>query len=148
MMPILRMPTPLRTYTHGLAEVTVIGGSVGEALQDLLKNYPTLQPQLYNGDGNLRPFVNLFIGENNVRDLNGMDTPLGESERVVLIPSIAGGLEQSALPALTRHEILRYSRHLLIPERGLAGPRNLKRPSALTIGTGGFLSPLALYLPA
>lgn len=90
-MPILKIPTPLRSYTDGLTEVTVSGRSVAEALGDLMKSYPTLQPQLYNGDGILRPFVNLYLGENNIRDLEGLDTKLNENDRLILIPSIAGG---------------------------------------------------------
>ncbi len=90
-MAILKIPTPLRSYTDGQAEVTVGGGNVAEAMGHLVEKYPTLQPHLYNGDGRLRPFVNLFVGENNVNDLQGMQTPLGEDTRVILIPSIAGG---------------------------------------------------------
>ena len=90
-MAILKIPTPLRSYTNGLAEVPVSGGNVGEAMNSLVEQYPTLKPHLFNGDGRLRPFVNLFLGENNVKDLQGLETPLEENSRVVLIPSIAGG---------------------------------------------------------
>jgi sulfur-carrier protein len=90
-MAILKIPTPLRSYTNGLTEVHVAGGNIAEAMQDLVKQYPTLKPHLYNGEGRLRPFVNLFLGENNVNDLQGLDTPLAEDARVLLIPSIAGG---------------------------------------------------------
>jgi len=90
-MPILKIPTPLRSYTGGLVEVKVKGQHVGEAMQDLVAKYPALKPHLYNGDGKLRPFVNLFVGENNVKDLNGLSTPVEEDTRVLLVPSIAGG---------------------------------------------------------
>ena len=90
-MAILKIPTPLRSYTDGQTEVTVVGGNVAEAMQHLVQKYPTLKPHLYNGDGRLRPFVNLFLGENNVNDLQGLETPLGENDRLILIPSIAGG---------------------------------------------------------
>jgi len=90
-MAILKIPTPLRTYTDGQIEVKVGGKNVAQAMDQLVSRYPTLRPHLYNGDGKLRPFVNLFVGENNVKDLQGLDTPLGEDERVLLIPSIAGG---------------------------------------------------------
>ena len=90
-MAILKIPTPLRSYTNGQAEVNVAGGNVAEAMQDLVKQYPTLKPHLFNGEGRLRPFVNLFLGENNVNDLQGLNTPLDEDARVLLIPSIAGG---------------------------------------------------------
>ena len=90
-MAILKIPTPLRSYTGGQVEVTVNGGTVGEAMGDLVRQFPSLRPHLYNGDGKLRPFVNLFVGENNVKDLQGMSTPLKDNERVLLVPSIAGG---------------------------------------------------------
>ncbi len=90
-MPILKIPTPLRSYTGGLVEVKVGGKNVGQAMEQLVEQYPVLRPHLYNGDGRLRPFVNLFVGENNVKDLQGLDTPLEDEARVLLIPSIAGG---------------------------------------------------------
>jgi molybdopterin converting factor small subunit len=90
-MATLKIPTPLRSYTNGQAEVSVSGGNVAEALDNLIGKFPALKPHLYNGDGNLRPFVNLFVGENNIHDLQGLDTPLDENARVILIPSIAGG---------------------------------------------------------
>ncbi len=90
-MAVLKIPTPLRSYTDGKAEINVRGSNVAEAMQSLVEQYPTLRPHLYNGDGRLRPFVNLFLGENNVNDLQGMDTPLDENARMLLIPSIAGG---------------------------------------------------------
>ena len=90
-MAILKIPTPLRSYTNGQTEVNVAGGNVAEAMQDLVQQYPTLKPHLFNGEGRLRPFVNLFLGENNINDLQGLETPLDEDARVLLIPSIAGG---------------------------------------------------------
>lgn len=90
-MPVLKIPTPLRSYTNGQVEVTVSGGNVSEVMHQLVEKYPTLKPHLYNGDGQLRPFVNLFVGENNINDLQGLDTPLENNTRVILIPSIAGG---------------------------------------------------------
>jgi sulfur-carrier protein len=90
-MAILKIPTPLRSYTNGQAEINVAGGNVAEAMQDLVQQYPTLKPHLFNSEGRLRPFVNLFLGENNVNDLQGLETPLDQDTRVLLIPSIAGG---------------------------------------------------------
>ncbi len=90
-MAILKIPTPLRTYTDGQVEVKVGGKNVAQAMDQLVDRYPALKPHLYNGDGKLRPFVNLFVGENNVKDLQGLDTPLADDARVLLIPSIAGG---------------------------------------------------------
>ena len=90
-MPILRIPAPLRSYTSGLSEVIVQGCTVAEAMEDLVRQYPSLKPHLYNSQGSLRHFVNLFVGEENIKDLQGLDTPLEENDRLLLIPSIAGG---------------------------------------------------------
>ncbi len=90
-MPTVRIPTPLRSYTSGQAEIPVQGQTVAEVMGDLLKAYPSLRPHLYNNSGELRPFVNLFVGEENITDLKGLETPLKEADRLMLIPSIAGG---------------------------------------------------------
>jgi molybdopterin converting factor small subunit len=90
-MPILRIPAPIRSYTGGLNEVVVQGNTVAEAMQDLISQYPSLKPHLYNQQGTLRHFVNLFLGEKNIKDLQGLDTPLKETDRLLLVPSIAGG---------------------------------------------------------
>ena len=90
-MPILRIPTPLRTYTNGLSEVSVQGTTVESAMHSLIEQFPSMQPHLYNGQGELRPFVNLFLGEDNIKDLQGLYTLLQDGDRILLIPSIAGG---------------------------------------------------------
>ena len=90
-MAILKIPTPLRSYTDGKVEVTVQGRDVRQAMTSLVEQYPALKVHLYNGDENLRPFVNLFLGQDNIKDLQGLDTALDENARLVLIPSIAGG---------------------------------------------------------
>ena len=90
-MPVLRIPTPLRSYTDSQAEVSVQGSTVAEAMDDLITQFPAMQPHLYSSQGSLRPFVNLFLGENNIKDLQGMQTPLQETDRIMLVPSVAGG---------------------------------------------------------
>ncbi|MBN1453866.1 MAG: MoaD/ThiS family protein [Anaerolineales bacterium] len=90
-MTTLKIPTPLRYYTAGQAEVAVSGSTVAAAMRDLVEQYPTLEQHLYNGKGEMRAFVNLFLGENNVKDLQGLETPLSEGDTLRLIPSIAGG---------------------------------------------------------
>ena len=90
-MPTLRIPTPLRSYTSGQSEVDLSGNTVGEIMNDLVTQYPALRPHLFNGQNQLRPFVNLFVNEENIREIDGLATPLLEGDRVMLIPSIAGG---------------------------------------------------------
>ena len=90
-MTTLRIPTPLRSYTNGKSEVNVSGANISEALNDLASQFPNIKPHLFNEVGDLRPFVNIFIGENNIKDLQGVDTPIKDGEKLMLIPSIAGG---------------------------------------------------------
>jgi len=90
-MPVLRIPTPLRAYTSGQSDVNVKGANISEVLTDLTSQYPTIKPHLFNDSGDLRPFVNLFIGEHNIKDLQGVDTAVKDGDKILLIPSIAGG---------------------------------------------------------
>ena len=91
MANMIRIPTPLRPYTDGQSEIPVEGITVGDALKHLISTYPSLQPHLFGGDGQLRAFVNLFLNEDNIKDLQGVNTPLKADDRLMLIPSIAGG---------------------------------------------------------
>lgn len=90
-MPTIRIPSPLRSYTNGQSEVSVDGKIVSEAIEDLVIQFPSLQPHLFNPQGELRPFVNLFLDQENIKDLQNLETPLGKDDRLLLIPSIAGG---------------------------------------------------------
>jgi len=90
-MTTLRIPTPLRPYAAGQTEVIVQGENVGEALKDLVSQYPTLKTHLFNDADELRPFVNLFLGDEDVRHLQGVNTPLKEGDKLMILPSIAGG---------------------------------------------------------
>jgi molybdopterin converting factor small subunit len=90
-MPVLRIPTPLRAYTNGQSDVQVSGENISEILSDLTKQYPTIKPHLFNDSGDLRPFVNLFVGEHNIKDLQGVKTAVKAGDKIMLIPSIAGG---------------------------------------------------------
>ena len=149
-MPQIRIPSPLRAFTDEQSQVPVAASTVGNALLELTQRYPQLREHLFQGK-DLRNFVNLFIGEEDVNFLQGLETPLGEGDELRILPSIAGGLEALAPDGgerLTREEIARYSRHLTLPEVGLDGQQRLKNSSVLLVGAGGLGSPLALYLAA
>ncbi len=150
-MPTIKIPTPLRAYTGGNAEISVSGETVGAVLADLLEQHPDLRQHLYNGES-LRNFVNIFIGEEDIRYRDGLDTPVEATDSLRIIPSIAGGSALTLIAPdtveLSHDEVRRYSRHLIMPEVGIQGQRRLKQASVLLIGTGGLGSPLALYLTA
>lgn len=94
-MANIRIPTPLRPYTGGSELVSVSGATVGEALSDLVTQYPELKPHLFN-DGRLRSFVNVFLGEEDTRFLQGDATPVLPDSKLLIIPSIAGGAQSAA----------------------------------------------------
>lgn len=92
-MTAVRVPTPLRPYTEGQKEIQVEAETVGAALNDLARSYPGLKKHLFDDDGKLRSYVNVFVNEDDVRALQGEDTRLDPDDQVTIVPSIAGGSE-------------------------------------------------------
>jgi molybdopterin converting factor small subunit len=90
-MTTIRIPTPLRAYTGGLKEVEVEGDTVGSVLEALAYLHPSVKPHLFDDLGTLRSYVNLFVNDEDIRNLQGHETPITESDRLMIIPSIAGG---------------------------------------------------------
>lgn len=144
-MTTIHIPSPLRPYVADQASVTVEAGTVGQALAALTTSWPDLAKHIRDNQGKLRSFVNVYLGDEDIRHLGGEDTPV-DGQAITIVPSIAGG--QDTLPELTNEEIGRYSRHLILPEVGMDGQRRLKAGSVLCVGTGGLGSPLLLYLAA
>jgi adenylyltransferase/sulfurtransferase len=144
------IPTPLRQYTGKQDRVEAAGNTVGEVLSTLTTQYPDLRKQIFNGEGKLRSFVNVYLNDEDIRYLNRTDTPAKEGDMLSLVPSIAGGatLAPAGEAALTQDEILRYSRHLILPEVGMEGQKKLKAAKVLLVGAGGLGAPLGLYLTA
>jgi adenylyltransferase/sulfurtransferase len=140
------VPTALRPYTGNQARVQVVADTVGGAIDALLAAHSGLARHLRDDAGRLRSFVNVYLGEHDIRDLQREATPLSPGAEITIVPSIAGG--EDDLPALSREEVERYSRHLILDEVGLEGQRRLKASSVLCVGTGGLGSPLLLYLAA
>ena len=89
-MASIKIPTPLRVYTGNNAQVTVSGETVGAALTDLTTQYPELKQHLFHGD-QLRNFINVYLGEEDIRFLSGLDTDIDSDTLLRIIPSIAGG---------------------------------------------------------
>ncbi|MCO4747599.1 MAG: molybdopterin-synthase adenylyltransferase MoeB [Proteobacteria bacterium] len=143
-MAVIHIPTPLRPYTGGQAAVDVEGATVSEALEALTTTHPDLARHLRDGTGKLRSFVNVYLGDEDIRFLDGEATAIDGSAELTIVPSIAGG----NLPSLSNEEVARYSRHLILEEVGLVGQQKLKAASVLCVGTGGLGSPLLMYLAA
>src|SRR6202453_1096988 len=152
-MAKILIPTPLRQFADKKDSVQLAGSTVGEVLKSLTGQYAELKRHLYNDEGKLRSFVNVYVNDEDIRYLNKEATPLKDGDTVSIVPSIAGGSAGIASPpappvTLSQEEILRYSRHLIMPEVGMEGQLKLKAAKVLLIGTGGLGAPLGLYLAA
>ena len=90
METIVRIPTPLRTLTGGADEVTAAGATVGEVIEDLEKKHPGIRDRLLDAKG-VRRFVNIYVGEEDVRFLDGLKTALKAGDQISIVPAIAGG---------------------------------------------------------
>jgi len=141
------IPYALRSFTERNAEVEVEGSTAGDAVNALANAYPSLKTHLFNEDGQLRDFINLFVNGANINSLQGLNTPVANNGELMIVPAIAGGADDSTAN-LTNEEIARYSRHLLLPEIGVEGQKKIKAAKVLIVGTGGLGAPLALYLAA
>jgi molybdopterin/thiamine biosynthesis adenylyltransferase/rhodanese-related sulfurtransferase/molybdopterin converting factor small subunit len=144
------IPTPLRQYAGKHDSVELEGATVGEVLGVLTTQYPDLRKQIFNDEGKLRSFVNVYLNDEDVRYLKKDATAVASGDTLSIVPSIAGGSAGVAAPPVTlsNDEILRYSRHLIMPEVGMEGQLKLKNAKLLLVGTGGLGAPLGLYLAA
>jgi sulfur-carrier protein adenylyltransferase/sulfurtransferase len=152
-MAKILIPTPLRQFADKQDSVQLAGSTVGEVLKSLTGQYSELRRHLYNDEGKLRSFVNVYVNDEDIRYLNKEATPLKDGDTVSIVPSIAGGSAGVASPpapplTLSKDEILRYSRHLIMPEVGMEGQLKLKGAKVALIGTGGLGAPLGMYLAA
>ncbi|HEX8804009.1 MAG TPA: ubiquitin-like small modifier protein 1 [Acidimicrobiales bacterium] len=87
----VRIPTTLRTLTAGESEVSLDGATVRDVLGNLDAVHPGVGDRLLDGDGNLRRFVNVFVADDDIRFLDGLDTAVPDGETVSIIPAVAGG---------------------------------------------------------
>ncbi len=87
----VKLPTQLRDAAGGAGAAEVEGATVGEALEALYAEHGELRERLADGDGGLRRFVNIFLGGEDIRFLDGLDTPLADGDEVTILPAVAGG---------------------------------------------------------
>jgi sulfur-carrier protein len=87
----VRVPAQLRTLTGGSAQVTVEGSTVGEALKALDAAHPGFGDRLFDEGGSLRRFVNVFLADEDVRFLDGLETPVSDGQTLSIVPAVAGG---------------------------------------------------------
>jgi sulfur-carrier protein len=87
----IRVPGPLRRLTQGNTEVQVEGGTVSEALNDLEARFPGFRERLYDGNGQLRQFINIYLNDSDIRFGQGLDTPVRDNDDLSIVPAVAGG---------------------------------------------------------
>ena len=91
MSATVRIPTILRTYTGGVGEVSAEGGTLAELLDSLESSHPGIRGRILDDAGQLRRFVNVYVGDEDVRFSGGLEAPVPEGAKVSIIPAVAGG---------------------------------------------------------
>ena len=92
-MPLVKIPPVLRPTVSGMSEVEVDGSSVGEILRGLADRFPDTGDQLFSEEGELNRYVNVYVNDEDVRVQNGLETDVGQTDTIVILPAMAGGEE-------------------------------------------------------
>ncbi len=88
----VRIPTQLRPLTNGSSEIALQSGNLSEVLDELGRVYPELKTRIFDDDGKLRRFINVFVSDEDVRFLDGLDTEVADQSVVSIVPAVAGGI--------------------------------------------------------
>ncbi|MBX3465840.1 MAG: molybdopterin-synthase adenylyltransferase MoeB [Planctomycetes bacterium] len=151
MSALVRIPTPLRPLCGGQDEVTVDGATVREALDDLERRHAGFKARLLDGQGGVRRFVNLFVNQDDVRHLQGLDTPLKAGDALSIVPAVAGGAPgadaavtfsqlhqelKARVPETTARDLARARPQVLLDVRELEEVKGGKIPGAVHIPRG------------
>src|SRR5580700_7816631 len=144
-MATVIIPTPLRRFTNNTARLQVGAGTIHSTAQEVTRNFPDLKKHLLDEGGKRRSYVNIFIGNDDIRDLQHEKTPVKDDTVISIVPAIAGGAPDNPF---TKEELARYNRHIIIPGFGIEAQQKLKAAKVLVIGSGGLGSPVLLYLAA
>jgi molybdopterin/thiamine biosynthesis adenylyltransferase/rhodanese-related sulfurtransferase/molybdopterin converting factor small subunit len=151
-MATVIIPTPLRKFTNNTARLEVRPGTIEDTVKELTINFPDLKKHLLDEGGKIRSYVNIFVGNDDIRNLQQEQTAVKEDSIISIVPAIAGGApgsgSTSAASFFTKEELARYDRHIIIPGFGMEAQLKLKAAKVLVIGSGGLGSPVLLYLAA
>lgn len=120
-MPKILIPSALRPFTNGQSEVQINGATIGEALVNFAEQFPQARRHLYDDKGRLRNFVNIFLGDANMRFLKEEATPVKDSDVISIVPAVAGGSEARVVD----HTALRFNQASIILLLALAFVFNL-----------------------
>ncbi|MEZ4866156.1 MAG: MoaD/ThiS family protein [Caldilineaceae bacterium] len=92
-MATVFVPTPLRRLTGGQAKLEVVGSDVGGLISAINQEFPGIAEKVLDEDGNVKRFINVFVNDDEIRTLQGLQTPVKASDRVSIVPAMAGGQE-------------------------------------------------------
>jgi len=150
-MPIsVYIPSTFRRLTNNQERVSVEGRNVAGVLDALEASYPGFGALVFDEHRQVPRHINIFVNDQEIHDLDGTDTLVSDGDQVSVIPALAGGSNGSngAAPstALKPEEVMRYSRHIIMPQVGSEGQRKLRDAKVLVVGAGGLGGPVALYL--
>jgi molybdopterin/thiamine biosynthesis adenylyltransferase/molybdopterin converting factor small subunit len=145
------VPSPFRRLTGNQSLVEGHGRDVAELLDDLERRFPGFRSLLFDDHNQIPAHINIYVNNREISSLKGTATRLEEGDQVAVIPALAGGSGDSQHPAgapwaLTEDQVLRYSRHIIMPQVGSSGQRKLMEARVLVLGSGGLGSPASLYL--
>ena len=142
-MATVIIPTPLRKFTNDVARLHTTAGNVQGIVEELITQFPDLKKHLLDDQGKIRSFINIFVGDEDIRNLQQEGTAVKEETVVSIVPAIAGGNA-----VFSPEELARYDRHIIIPGFGMEAQTKLKKSKVLVVGSGGLGSPVLLYLAA
>ncbi len=91
LMPTVRFPAVMKYYVNNQTEFSISASTAGELIDKIVEEYPTVRFHLVDSEGKLRKHFNIFVNGTHIRDLNGLETPLREQDKVILMASAAGG---------------------------------------------------------
>jgi adenylyltransferase/sulfurtransferase len=127
------------------------GDTVGQVLDTLGAEYPSLKHMIYDDNDQIPGHINIYVNNQEINSLQGKETPVKDGDELAVIPAIAGGSDDAEddrprVGALTPEQVDRYSRHIIMPQVGPIGQRKLMEARVLIVGAGGLGGPVALYL--
>ena len=100
-MPCVQIPSSLRRFTGGNAEIVTTATTIRDAIADLDRQYPGIAARVLDGNGGVKPFMRVFVGAEDIDGLQGLDTQIGAHDEITIVPAMAGGLDFDASSSLT-----------------------------------------------
>jgi MoaD family protein len=144
------IPSPFRSFTGNRTRVDGHGETVAEVLEDLENRFPGFRGIIFDDEHQIPLHINVYVNSKEINTLQGMATPLKDGDQVAVIPALAGGAtdgnRERPSAALTEEQVMRYSRHIIMPQVGPVGQRKIMESKVLIVGAGGLGSPVAVYL--